>query len=145
MMTHHCANITPVIMMFSKIGLDWQNPHALHQHEHSWFIRYRLASVLWCMLTSIRVTILIWIWFSKKRGLYNNQSSTKALEKWGYMTHTIEKYGDICKFSGVTYVILPFVNIKFVGTWAVTVNITGDIPDFNVLNVPKMQPRHNPE
>ena len=25
-----------------------------------------------------------------------------------------------------------------------TAKIIGDIPDFNVLNVPKMQPRHNP-
>ena len=36
------------------------------------------------------------------------------------MTHTIEKYGDIGNFSGVTYVILPFINLKFVGTWAPT-------------------------
>ena len=60
------------------------------------------------------------------------------------MAHTIEKYGDIGNFSGVTYVILPFVNLKFVGTWAPTAKMNGDIPDFNVLNVPKMQPRHNP-
>ena len=50
----------------------------------------------------------------------HRQSSTKALEKWGHMTHTIENNGDIGKFSGVTYVILPFVNLKFVGTWAPT-------------------------
>ena len=61
------------------------------------------------------------------------------------MAHTIEKYGDIGNFSGVTYVMLPFVNLKFVGTWAPTAQIIGDIPDFNVLNVPKTQPRHNPE
>ena len=72
------------------------------------------------------------------------QCSAKALEKWGQMTHTTEKYGDIGSFLGVTYVILPFVNLKFVGTWAPTAKIIGDIPDFNVLNVPKMQPRHNP-
>ena len=53
------------------------------------------------------------------------------------MTHTIEKYGDIGNFSGVTYVILPFMNLKFVGTWAPTTKMIGDIPDFNVLNVPK--------
>ena len=29
----------------------------------------------------------------------------------GQMTHTIEKYGDIGNFSGVTYVILPFMNL----------------------------------
>ena len=65
------------------------------------------------------------------------------IEKWGLMTHTFEKYGD----TGVTYVILPFVNFKFVGTWAPTAKLVGDIPDFNmfnVLNVPKMQPQHNP-
>ena len=73
------------------------------------------------------------------------QCSAKALEKWGKMTHTIEKYGDIGNFSGVTYILLPFVNLKFVGTWAPTAKMIGDIPDFNVLNVPKMQPRHNPE
>ena len=60
------------------------------------------------------------------------------------MTHTTEKYGDIGNFWGVTYVILPFVNLKLVGTWAPTAKIIGDIPDFNVLNVPKTQPRHNP-
>ena len=69
----------------------------------------------------------------------------QALEKWGQMSHTTEKYGDIGNFFGVTYVILPFVNLKLVGTWAPTAKIIGDIPDFNVLNVPKTQPRHNPE
>ena len=73
------------------------------------------------------------------------QCSAKALEKWGQMTHITEIYGDIGNFSGVTYVILPFVNFKFVGTWAPTAKMIGDIPDFNVLNVPKTQPRHNPE
>ena len=61
------------------------------------------------------------------------------------MTHTIEKYGDIGNFSGVTSVILPFMNLKYVGTLAPTAKIIGDIPDFNVLNVPKTQPLHNPE
>ena len=61
------------------------------------------------------------------------------------MTHTTEKYGDVGNFSGFTYVMLPFMNLKFVGTWAPTAKIIGDIPDFNVLNDPKMQPRHNPE
>ena len=61
------------------------------------------------------------------------------------MTHTIEKYGDVGNFSGVTYVMLPFMNLKFVGTWAPAAKIIGDIPDFNVLNVPKTQSRHNPE
>ena len=60
------------------------------------------------------------------------------------MTHTVEKYGDIGIFPGVTYVILPFVNLKFVGTMAPTAKIIGDVPDFIVLNVPKTQPRHNP-
>ena len=73
-----------------------------------------------------------------------NQCSAKTLEKWELMTHTIEKYGDTGNFSGVTYVILPFINLKFGGTWAPTAKIVGDIPDFNVLNVPKTQPRHNP-
>ena len=80
---------------------------------------------------------------------YNNrgQCSAKTLDKWGQMTHTVERYGDIGNFPGVTYVILPFVNLKFVGTWAPTAKIIGDIPDFNVLNVvnvPKTQPQHNP-
>ena len=75
----------------------------------------------------------------------NYQCSAKALEKWGQMTHTIEKYGDICDISQVTSVILPFMNLKCVGTLAPTLKIIGDIPDFNVLNVPKPQPRHNPE
>ena len=68
------------------------------------------------------------------------QCYAKALEKWGQMTHTIEKYGDICNFS----VILPFMILKYVGTLAPTAKIIGDIPDFNVLNVPKTQPWHNP-
>ena len=72
------------------------------------------------------------------------QCSAKALETWGQMTHTFEKYGDIGNFSGVTFVILPFVNLKFVGTLAPTAKISRDIPDFNVLNVPKTQPWHNP-
>ena len=72
------------------------------------------------------------------------QCFAKALEKWGQMTYTIENYGDIGNFSGVNYVILPFINIKFVGTWAPTAKMIGDIPDSNVLNVPKTQPRHNP-
>ena len=76
--------------------------------------------------------------------LSGKQCSAKALEKWGQMAHTIGKYGDIGNFSGVTYVILPFVNLKFVGTKAPTAKIIGDIPDFNMLNVPKTQPRHNP-
>ena len=74
----------------------------------------------------------------------HQQCSAKALEKWAQMTHTIEKYGNVGNFSGVTYVMLPFMNLKFVGTWAPTAKIIGDIPDFNVLNVPKTQPRHNP-
>ena len=72
------------------------------------------------------------------------QLYAKALEKWGQMTHTIEKYGDICNFSGVTSVILPFMILKYVGTFAPTAKIIGDIPDFNVLNVPKTQPQQNP-
>ena len=60
------------------------------------------------------------------------------------MTHTIEKYGDIGNFSGVTFVILPFMNLKYVMTLAPTAKIIRDIPDFYVLNVPKTQPRHNP-
>ena len=59
-------------------------------------------------------------------------------------TTCIKNYGDIGNFSGVIYVILPFVNLKFVGTWAPTAKMIGDIPDFNVLIVPKTQPRHNP-
>ena len=74
-----------------------------------------------------------------------HQCSAKALETWGQVTHTIGKYGDIVNFSGVTSVILPFMNLKYVGTLAPTAKIIGDIPDFNVLNVPKTQPRHNPE
>ena len=74
-----------------------------------------------------------------------NQCSAKALEEWGQMTHNTEKYGDIGNFSGVIYVILPFVNPKFVETWAPTAKIIGDIPDLNVPNVPKTQPRHNPD
>ena len=61
------------------------------------------------------------------------------------MTHTIEKYGDIGNFSGVTSVILPFLNLKYVGTLVPAAKIIRDIPDFNVLNVPKTQPRHNAE
>ena len=72
------------------------------------------------------------------------QCSAKALEKWGQMTHTIEKYGDIGNFSGITSVILPFMNFKCVGASAPTAKIIGDIPDFYALNVPKMQPQHNP-
>ena len=71
--------------------------------------------------------------------LLNIQCSAKALGKWGQMTHTNEKYGDIGNFCGDTYVIhmLPFVNLKLVGTWAPAAKIIGDILDFNVLNVPK--------
>ena len=61
------------------------------------------------------------------------------------MTHTIEKYGDIGNFSGVTSVILPFMNLKCAGTLAPTAKIIGDIPYFNMLNVPQTQPRHNPD
>ena len=43
------------------------------------------------------------------------------------MTHTIEKYGDVGNFSGITYVMLPFMNLKFVGTWAPAAKI---IPTF---------------
>ena len=75
------------------------------------------------------------------------QCSAKALQKWGLVTHTIEKYGDIGNFSVVTSVIhvLPFMNLKYryVGTLAPTAKIIGDIPYFYVLNVPKTQPRHN--
>ena len=71
--------------------------------------------------------------------------SAKALERWGQMTHAIEKYGDIGNFSGVASVILPFTNLKYVGTLAPTAQIIEDIPDFNVLNVPKTKPQHNPE
>ena len=45
-----------------------------------------------------------------------HQCSAKALEKWGQMTHAIEKYGDVGNFSRVTYVMLPFLNLKYVGT-----------------------------
>ena len=72
------------------------------------------------------------------------QCSAKALEKWGQMAHSTEKYGDICNFSVVIFVILPFMNLKFVGTWAPTAKIIWDIPVFSVLNVLKMQPQHNP-
>ena len=77
--------------------------------------------------------------------MFNSQCSVKALEKWGEKAHAIEKCGDIGNFSGATNVILPFVNLKFVGTWAPTAKIIGDIPDFHVLNVHNTQPRHNPE
>ena len=50
----------------------------------------------------------------------SQQCSAKSLGKWGKMTHTIEKYGDIGNFSGVTSVILPFMNLKYVGTLAPT-------------------------
>ena len=73
------------------------------------------------------------------------QCSAKALEKWGQMAHSTEIYGDIGHFSGVIFVILPFMNLKFVGTWAPIAKIIWDIPVFNVLNVPKTQPRYNPE
>ena len=72
------------------------------------------------------------------------QCSAKALEKWGQMSHAIEKYGDIGNFSGVTSLILPFTNLKYVGTLAPSAKIIGDNPDFNVLNVPKTQSWHNP-
>ena len=52
----------------------------------------------------------------------------------------LKKYGDIGNFSGVTSVILPFMNLKYVGTLAPTARI---ISDFYVLDVPKTQPRHN--
>ena len=61
------------------------------------------------------------------------------------MTHIIEKYGDIGNFSGVISVILPFMNLKCAGTLAPTAKIIGDIPYFNMLNVPQTQPRHNPD
>ena len=60
------------------------------------------------------------------------------------MTHTTENYGDVSNFSEVTYV-MPFMNLKFVGTWAPAVKIIGDIPDVIVLNVPKAQSQHNPD
>ena len=41
-----------------------------------------------------------------------------ALEKWGQMAHSTEKYGDIGNYSGVIFAILPFMNLKFVGAWA---------------------------
>ena len=53
------------------------------------------------------------------------------------MTHTIEKYGDVDNFSGVTYVMLPFMNLKFCGDMGPCSQNNGDIPDFNVLNVPQ--------
>ena len=60
------------------------------------------------------------------------------------MTLAIKNYGGIGNFYGITSVILPFMNLKYVGTMAPTAKIIGDTPDFNVLNVPKTQPRHNP-
>ena len=84
------------------------------------------------------------VWWFHVRLACQLQCSAKALEKWRQMTHTTENYGDVGNFSGVTYVMLPFMNLKFVGTWTPTVKIIGDIPDFSVLNVPKTQPRHNP-
>ena len=72
------------------------------------------------------------------------QCSAKALEKWGQMIYAIETYGDIGNSFVATYVILPFTNPNF-ETLAPTAKIIGDNPDFNVLNVPKTQPRHNSE
>ena len=43
------------------------------------------------------------------------------------MTHTIEKYGDISNFSGVTSAVLPFMNLKYVGTLAPAAKTIGDI------------------
>ena len=43
------------------------------------------------------------------------------------MTHTIEKYGDISNFSGVTSVVLPFMNLKYVGTLAPAAKTIRDI------------------
>ena len=91
------------------------------------------ASHHWCLASNI---VLVPHWL--------NQCSAKALGKWGQMTHTTENYGDVGNFSGVTYGMFPFMNLKLLGTWAPTARIIGDIPDFNVLNVPKTQPRHNP-
>ena len=39
--------------------------------------------------------------------------------------------------------IITIHDLKFVGIWAPTTKIIGDIPDFNVLNVPKMQAQQN--
>ena len=60
-----------------------------------------------------------------------------------WWTIPLKKYGDIGNFSGVTSVILPFMNLKYVGILAPTAKIIGDIPYFYVLNVPKTQPWHN--
>ena len=97
------------------------------------------------MVAGVTIPVFIRSW-ANFIGNLPNQCSAKALEKWGQMTPTtcIKNYGDIGNFSGVIYVILPFVNLKFVGTWAPTAKMIGDIPDFNVLIVPKTQPRHNP-
>ena len=99
---------------------------------------YNLQQMQLCMVA---------IFFSHGKWLtgINCQCSAKALEKWEQMAHAIEKYGDIGNFSGVTSVILSFKNLKFVETLAPTAKIIGDIPDFNVLNIPKTQPLHNPE
>ena len=55
------------------------------------------------------------------------------------------QYGDTDNFSGVSSITLPLLISNFVGTWAPTNKIIGDIPDFTVLNVPIFQPRHNIE
>ena len=52
------------------------------------------------------------------------------------MTHHIGKYGDIDYLSGINSILYATIDLKFVGTWAPTNKIIGDIPDITVLNVP---------
>ena len=61
------------------------------------------------------------------------------------MTHHIVKYKDIDNFAGVSSItlLLLSIDLRFVGTWATTNKIIGNIPDFTVLNVPIFQHWHN--
>ena len=83
---------------------------------------------------------------AKESWIYRSRSSVlprlwRNGDRWPI---PLKNMGTLVTFLG-SLILLPFRNLKFVGTWAPTTKIFGDIADFNVLNVPKTQPRYNPE
>ena len=57
------------------------------------------------------------------------------------MTHHIAKYGDIDNWGQFYYITI--IDLKCCGDMGRSKQIIGEIPDFTVLNVHLVQPRHN--
>ena len=69
---------------------------------------------------------------------WQEQCSAKVFEKWRQMTHTIEKYGDISNFSGVTSNCHSWISNAW-GHWPLQSKKVGTF----LISMCQMSPKHS--